>query len=197
MKLNEKILYYRKAAKLSQEELAAQVGVSRQAVSKWELADAVPEVDKLLALARAFGVTTDELLSESAPAASREQAAPPPPPERDAPADHRQVLGRVGRLVRKYGWLAGVYVSLYGLGITVVGALARWGFRSMLYGDVIYSGPPALKEELLGQLSASPFGSAGSFAMGFANAILLIGVVVLIAGIGLAAVLYWMGNKKE
>ena len=37
MKLNEKILYYRKAAKLSQEELAAQVGVPRQAVSKWEL----------------------------------------------------------------------------------------------------------------------------------------------------------------
>ena len=37
MKLNEKILYYRKRAKLSQEELAARVGVSRQAVSKWEL----------------------------------------------------------------------------------------------------------------------------------------------------------------
>ena len=37
MKLNEKIYYYRKAAKLSQEELAEAVGVSRQAVSKWEL----------------------------------------------------------------------------------------------------------------------------------------------------------------
>ncbi|MDE7003668.1 MAG: helix-turn-helix domain-containing protein, partial [Oscillospiraceae bacterium] len=67
MKLNEKILYYRKAAKLSQEELAAQVGVSRQAVSKWELGDATPEVDKLLLLARAFGVTTDELLSGDEP----------------------------------------------------------------------------------------------------------------------------------
>ena len=37
MKLNEKIAYYRRDRKLSQEELAAQVGVSRQAVSKWEL----------------------------------------------------------------------------------------------------------------------------------------------------------------
>ena len=59
MKLNEKILYYRKAAKLSQEELAAQVGVSRQAVSKWELGDSVPELDKLLGLARAFGVSEE------------------------------------------------------------------------------------------------------------------------------------------
>ena len=37
MKLNEKIVWYRRQKKLSQEELAAQVGVSRQAVSKWEL----------------------------------------------------------------------------------------------------------------------------------------------------------------
>ena len=54
MKLNEKILHYRKAAKLSQEELAALVGVSRQAVSKWELGEASPDVNKLLALARAL-----------------------------------------------------------------------------------------------------------------------------------------------
>ena len=70
MKLNEKILYYRKAAKLSQEELAVQIGVSRQAVSKWELDAAMPEIDKLLALARIFGVTTDELLSEDDPGAN-------------------------------------------------------------------------------------------------------------------------------
>lgn len=195
MKLNEKILYYRKAAKLSQEELAAQVGVSRQAVSKWELADAVPELDKLLALARVFGVTTDELLREDEPSSSRERAEEPPAsPEKLGP-----VLGRAGRLIRKYGWLAGVYVSLYGLGITVVGALARWGFRSMLYEDVSYSGPPWAKEAVMEQLrggAASPFGGAGSFALGFANVILLIGGAVMLAGIVLAVVLYRMGNKK-
>lgn len=73
MKLNEKIYYYRKRAKLSQEELAAQVGVSRQAVSKWELGDATPELDKLAALAKAFRVTTDELLSEGEPEADGEK----------------------------------------------------------------------------------------------------------------------------
>lgn len=83
MKLNEKINYYRKQAKLSQEELAARVGVSRQSVSKWELGDATPEVDKLLALARAFGVTVDELLREDEPGEpfsppGEEKETPPP-----------------------------------------------------------------------------------------------------------------------
>lgn len=72
MKLNEKILYYRRAAKLSQEELAARIGVSRQAVSKWELGESTPEVDKLVALSRLFGVTTDELLGEGEPSQGRE-----------------------------------------------------------------------------------------------------------------------------
>lgn len=71
MKLNEKIYYYRKRTKLSQEELAARVGVSRQAVSKWELGTATPELDKLAALAKTFGVTADELLSQEEPETGR------------------------------------------------------------------------------------------------------------------------------
>ncbi len=81
MRLNEKINYYRRQTKLSQEELAAQVGVSRQAVSKWELGDAMPEVDKLLALARAFGVTVDELLREDEPG----DPSSPPGEEKETP----------------------------------------------------------------------------------------------------------------
>ncbi len=48
---------------LSQEQLAELVGVSRQAVSKWEVGDALPDTDRLLPLARALGVTVDQLLS--------------------------------------------------------------------------------------------------------------------------------------
>jgi len=62
MKLGETILKYRQARGLSQERLAEQVGVSRQAVSKWEVGDAVPDTDKLIPLARALGITVDELL---------------------------------------------------------------------------------------------------------------------------------------
>lgn len=47
---------------LSQEKLAEQVGVSRQAVSKWELGDAVPDTDKLIPLARTLGISVDTLL---------------------------------------------------------------------------------------------------------------------------------------
>ena len=74
MKLNEKISCYRREQRLSQEELAARVGVSRQAVSKWELGETSPDIGKLLALAKAFGVTTDHLLNEDE---EPEWAAPP------------------------------------------------------------------------------------------------------------------------
>ena len=64
MQLQDKIFHLRKRSGLSQEALAEKIGVSRQAVSKWETGEAVPELSKLLLLARAFGVTTDYLLSE-------------------------------------------------------------------------------------------------------------------------------------
>lgn len=91
MKLNEKISFNRKQAGLSQEGLAEQVGVSRQAVSKWELGEATPEVEKLLALARAFGVTTDELLSESEPAEKEPEPAPAERPQQAACTLERQI----------------------------------------------------------------------------------------------------------
>ena len=63
MKLHEKIYYCRKRAGLSQEELSGRVGVSRQAVSKWETGAAEPSTTNLLALARLYGVSAGELLS--------------------------------------------------------------------------------------------------------------------------------------
>ena len=73
MKLNEKIYYYRKRAKLSQEELAAQVGVSRQAVSKWESEQSMPDLEKIIAMSDFFEVTTDYLLKGREPAKDQEQ----------------------------------------------------------------------------------------------------------------------------
>ncbi len=52
----------RKEKGLSQEELAERLGVSRQAVSKWERAESSPDTDNLIALARLYGVTLDELI---------------------------------------------------------------------------------------------------------------------------------------
>lgn len=64
MLLADKIVTLRKRAGWSQEELAAQLGVSRQSVSKWEGAQSVPDMQKVVQMSRLFGVTTDYLLKE-------------------------------------------------------------------------------------------------------------------------------------
>ena len=66
MLLAEKILELRKQNGWSQEELAEKVGVSRQSISKWESAQSVPDLDKILVLSRIFGVSTDYLLGVKA-----------------------------------------------------------------------------------------------------------------------------------
>ena len=58
----QRLLEYRKSSGLSQEELAERIGVSRQAVSKWERGEASPDTDNLIALSEVYGVTLDELI---------------------------------------------------------------------------------------------------------------------------------------
>ena len=65
MTLGEKIQQLRKAAGISQEQLAEQLDVSRQSISKWELNDAVPEINKIVMLSELFSISTDELLKGS------------------------------------------------------------------------------------------------------------------------------------
>lgn len=64
MILADKIIRLRKKNGWSQEELAEKMGVSRQAVSKWEGAQSVPDLGKILQLSTLFGVTTDYLLKD-------------------------------------------------------------------------------------------------------------------------------------
>lgn len=73
MNMAERIQELRKQRGYSQEELAEKVGVSRQAVSKWESEQSMPDLDKIIALSEIFGVTTDHLLkgTEMPPAANR------------------------------------------------------------------------------------------------------------------------------
>lgn len=64
MTIGEKIAGLRVAAELSQEQLAEKVGVSRQSVSKWEMDQALPQIDKVLLLCELFDVSADELLHD-------------------------------------------------------------------------------------------------------------------------------------
>ena len=65
MILADKIIDLRKKAGWSQEELAEKLGVSRQSVSKWEGAQSIPDMNKILQLSTLFGVSTDYLLKDS------------------------------------------------------------------------------------------------------------------------------------
>ncbi len=74
MTFGEKLQALRKARGWSQEELATQINVSRQALSKWESGASVPDTENVIALSRLFGVTTDYLLLENGEATA--QAVP-------------------------------------------------------------------------------------------------------------------------
>ena len=89
MEFQEKLYALRKQQGLSQEELANIVGVSRQAVQKWEAGTARPDLDNLMALAQFFGVTLDELVGFTEKPVSTAQNGyyanrPPVPGERAA-----------------------------------------------------------------------------------------------------------------
>lgn len=65
MKYNEKIVALRKANGFTQEAFAREVGVTRQAVYKWEVGDSYPEAEKLMAIKALFGISIDDLLDDA------------------------------------------------------------------------------------------------------------------------------------
>ncbi len=64
MNFNEKLIDLRKSKGLSQEELGAELGVSRQTVSKWESCQSYPDFQRLVLLSDYFGITLDELVKD-------------------------------------------------------------------------------------------------------------------------------------
>ena len=84
MTLGQKIQTLRHDAGLSQEGLGEKLGVSRQAISKWEADGAVPEVDKLIALSRLFGVNLHDLLQVEGTAREEPEGTEEQPPEQNS-----------------------------------------------------------------------------------------------------------------
>lgn len=76
MNLGENIFQFRSQCNLSQGDLANELGVSRQSVSKWENNSSTPELDKLIKMAKTFHISLDELVGLATPVApAQEQAA--------------------------------------------------------------------------------------------------------------------------
>ena len=122
MKLHEKIIVYRKKCGLSQETLAEKIGVSRQAVSKWETGDALPEITKLKALADCFGVTVDFLLDDNADEYKSQN-------NRQTTGFDRVVDGvggvfeRFVLYLKNHSWIVGVVAILIGVSIATRGLM--------------------------------------------------------------------------
>lgn len=109
MTIGEKIALRRRNAGLSQEALAVQLGVSRQAISRWETNESLPDTEKVLQLCRIFGVSADDLLLDQSPetAAEPTSARPPLPLWRQVFRYVYLGLGAVGVVLALVG-LAGV-----------------------------------------------------------------------------------------
>lgn len=67
MEFNNKLYSLRKQKGLSQEELANRLNVSRQTISKWEVGDSTPDMEKLIALSDLFEISLDELVLDKEP----------------------------------------------------------------------------------------------------------------------------------
>ncbi len=206
MTLAEKIQYMRKKAGLSQEALAEILGVSRQAVSKWETGEAAPEAGKVFALSRAFGVTADWLLSnEGLPERKLEPEAGKTGEESEnaasAPNWVESIPGVLGRLLRRWGWLFGVYTAIVGAAFTLFGVLTRVllsGFeRSVSTGFGTMSG-----WEFGGPFPADmapPVSTTNGFFSAFSvfgTVFIVLGVVLIVTGVVLAVILKKKSGRK-
>lgn len=75
LEIANRLVELRREHGLSQEELAAKLGVSRQAVSKWERCESSPDTDNLIALARLYGISLDGLLLHTGGGGAAQQTA--------------------------------------------------------------------------------------------------------------------------
>lgn len=159
MTLPEKLIALRRRAGLSQEQLAETLEVSRQAVSKWETGEAMPDSSKLLPLSRALGVTVDFLLDDS-----RKDFAP------SAGQEKPSLAQRLRQLWRRYGYWSGYALSLYG-GVRLVQLVGS----ILLVQGMLHLGAAGLSE-----FEVSWTGVLGSALSG----ILPIGTVLWVSFIG-------------
>lgn len=177
MTLGEKLQKLRQQQGLSQDALAERLGVSRQAVSKWERDEAQPELDKIVRLSELFGVSLDALLKDM-----------PPEPPRDTEAPTRR------------RWPAGLEILQWG-GLVGGAALTAWSltqFASALLVRQLMEG--AVSGTLSEYLYVEGAEVAESFLQHGSQLFLLpliAPAVKLLAGVALICLGLWARKKRR
>lgn len=117
MNLSEKILRLRTARGMSQGDLAEQLEVSRQSVSKWETGQSIPDLDKIIKLADLFGLSVDELV--------REREAPKSQPER--PTQQVIYVEQEKHSDLTVAQILGIVLEVSGTAIALLGLIGELG----------------------------------------------------------------------
>lgn len=145
MDLGGKIYKLRKARGMSQERLAEEIGVSRQAVSKWELNESSPDTAKIVAISQLFDISTDYLLgNEMEP---KEESVT----TIELPKNHQ--FSFIERIIKEKGYMAGYIFAGYAVALLIMTRLANYIFGSMIeppegFGVTMADLPFAMKAPL-------------------------------------------------
>ncbi|QRN85414.1 helix-turn-helix transcriptional regulator [Clostridia bacterium] len=178
MTFGEKLQMLRKQKGMSQEQLAVQVEVSRQSISKWELGESSPDIDRILILSRYFGVSTDYLLDDTWEEKEEEKEAVAP-----ASSSYEPSLHFVKRLIKTKGYLAGYIIAGYAALAFLLTRFAHYAFRTMLqppegFGIALSDLPAAMKMPLV-----------------FVNVLSVVTAAIALAG--LVGALYLKGRRAD
>lgn len=128
MTLGEKILALRKSRGWSQEQLADELNVSRQSVSKWELGEAAPELDKIVLLSKVFSVSTDELLNGKTMSSQKPSHNP-----------DSQVLAQIVSAIKRNWYKLGYLLTGWGVFALVATVFVGATWKRMLFSSPIDS----------------------------------------------------------
>lgn len=176
MTFGEKLQQLRRQQGLSQEKLAEKLGVSRQAVSKWELGDTLPETEKIKQLKRLFGVSADYLLFDEIEEDNAPSAASIP-----AEQKHKDKRG------------------MFAVGAVCAGLGGAGGMVLLLLSTIIQV--PVMKKRLLPDGTTEYYGGGNVLGCSFPDfiqhyrlqAVLMTLVVLLIVGIGI--ITFYLSEK--
>lgn len=129
MAFGERLQEVRRRSGLTQEQFAAELKVSRQAVSKWESCRGYPELEKIIYICNRWQVTMDELFEEEVPHGRPTEPAAPPLPERSLKS---ALSGFITNLAPRNKWLALGAVAGTLLLALVMGLLLKGGTSDMM-----------------------------------------------------------------